>query len=51
MIYYQKLLEKLNTSDTPSKEDALDILLTRDALNKTLSNKVKPSIYEILKLE
>ncbi len=48
---YQNLLEKLNTSETLSKKDILEILLTRDALNKALSNRVKPSSYTILKIE
>ncbi len=48
---YQNLLEKLNTSETLSKEDVLEILLTRDAIHKALSNKVKPSTSAMLEIE
>ncbi|MGK7935247.1 MAG: tetratricopeptide repeat protein [Xenococcaceae cyanobacterium] len=54
--HYQKtleqLLDKLNVSNTSlSKEEVLEILLTRDALRKVLSSKIKPSASVILKLE
>nr|WP_293094509.1 hypothetical protein [Okeania sp. SIO2F4] len=49
--YYKNLLEKFNTSETLSKKDILEILLTRDGINKALSNRVKPSSYTILKIE
>ena len=53
--YYQKILEKLlyklNISSIPlTKEEFLEILLTRDAIRKVLS-KIKPSASVILKLE
>ncbi len=48
---YKNLLEKSNTSETLSKKDILEILLTRDAINKALSNRIKPSSYTILKIE
>ncbi len=54
--YYQKtleqLLDKLNISNiSRSKEEFLEILLTRDALKKLLSTEIKPSASVILKLE
>ena len=54
--HYQKtleqLLDKLNDSNTSLlKEKLLEILLTRDAIEKVLSSKLKPSVSVILKLE
>ena len=54
--YYQKILEELpnqlNDSNTSLlKEKLLEILLTRDAIEKVLSSKLKPSVSVILKLE
>lgn len=54
--HYQKtleqLLDKLNVSNISlSKEEVLEILLTRDALRKVLSSKTKPSVSVILELE
>ena len=48
----EQLLDKLNVSNTSlSKEEVLEILLTRDAIRKVLSSKIKPSVSVILNLE
>ena len=45
-------LEKLKASNIPlSKQEVIEILLTRDAIHKALSNKIKPSADAILKIE
>ncbi|NEO55479.1 MAG: hypothetical protein F6K54_21835 [Okeania sp. SIO3B5] len=54
--YYQRILEKaldkLNSSNTPLlRQEVIEILLTRDALHKALSNKIKPSASAILRIE
>ncbi|NET24083.1 tetratricopeptide repeat protein [Okeania sp. SIO1I7] len=48
----EQSLEKLKASNISlSKQEVMEILLTRDALNKALSNKIKPSASAILKIE
>ncbi|NEO55848.1 MAG: hypothetical protein F6K54_23930 [Okeania sp. SIO3B5] len=48
----EQSLEKLKVSNTsPSKQEILEILLTRDALNKELSNEIKLYVSTILKIE
>lgn len=48
----EQSLEKLKVPNTSlSKQEVLEILLTRDAIHKALSNKVKPSTLAILKIE
>ena len=52
--YYQKILEqaleKLDSNTVLSKREVIEILLTRDALSKALSKKIKPSVSAILKI-
>ncbi|NER04144.1 MAG: hypothetical protein F6K17_16760 [Okeania sp. SIO3C4] len=48
----EQLSDKLNTSNTPLvKQEVIEILLTRDVLDKALSNKIKPSASAVLKIE
>ena len=47
--HYQGELDVSNTS--LSKEKVLETLITRDAIEKVLSSKIKPSVSVILKLE
>ncbi len=50
--HYQKTLDKLDVSNASlSKEEVLEIFLTRDAIEKVLSSKIKLSASVILKLE
>lgn len=54
--YYQKILEraleKLTASNPRlSRQEVLEILLTRDALSKALSKKIKPSVSAISKIQ
>ncbi|NEP87367.1 MAG: hypothetical protein F6K18_11315 [Okeania sp. SIO2C2] len=50
----EKFLEKLNSSNPPLlkqeviEKRVIEILLTRDALEKVLSNRIKPSTFGIL---
>ncbi len=48
---YQNLLEKFNTSENLLNEDVLEILLTKDAINKAVSEEVKPSVSERFKIQ
>ena len=48
----EQSLEKFKVPNTSlSKQEFLEILLTRDAIHKALSNKVKPSTSAMLKIE
>merc|ERR1711872_776467 len=52
VILYQELLEKLIAShNSLSKQEVLEILLTRDAINNALSDRVKPSALVMLEIE
>ena len=48
----EQSLEKLKASNISlSKQEVMEILLTRDAINKKLSTNIKPSASAILKIE